>query len=148
MIQDKNNSLWGGDYVHSLIAKCRGDCQEVQVQFQPNEKVQHVNPYFDKQGRHVANNFGSKALRRILSVGSLEGSNAFWSQLWPPGSAKALTLVEGECDALAASECRKCFPTVSVKNGASGAVRDCVDNFEYLNFSETIVICFDKDEPR
>ena len=141
----------GGDYCPLADRKiAEATARKFQVQFQPNEKVQHVYPYFDKQGRHVANKLRFQGPKKdFVCQGLWKEATLFGQQLWPPGSAKALTLVEGECDALAASEMQgNRFPTVSVKNGASGAVRDCVDNFEYLNSFETIVICFDKDEPK
>lgn len=40
------------------------------------------------------------------------------------------------------------WPVVSVRNGAGGAAKDVADNFEYLNSFPTIVICFDRDEPK
>ena len=33
------------------------------------------------------------------------------------------------------------------KNGAQSAVSDCQKNFEYINSFDTIVLCFDNDEP-
>ena len=39
------------------------------------------------------------------------------------------------------------WPVVSIKNGASAAVKDCQAQFEYLDSFETIVICFDADDP-
>lgn len=40
------------------------------------------------------------------------------------------------------------FPCVSLKNGTSGATKDCADSFEYLNSFDSIVICFDKDDAK
>ena len=40
------------------------------------------------------------------------------------------------------------WPVVSVRNGADGATKDVADTFEYLNSFPTIVVCFDKDEPK
>jgi twinkle protein len=36
---------------------------------------------------------------------------------------------------------------VSIKNGASGALKDCKAQFEWLDSFENIVVCFDGDEP-
>jgi twinkle protein len=61
---------------------------------------------------------------------------------------KAVTIVEGELDALAAFQMLGSkYAVVSVKNGASGAVKDCQKAFEWLDKFESIVICFDSDEP-
>jgi twinkle protein len=35
---------------------------------------------------------------------------------------------------------------VSVKNGAASALKDCKQQFEWLNSYDNIVICFDNDE--
>jgi twinkle protein len=65
-----------------------------------------------------------------------------------PAGGKAVTIVEGELDALAAFQMLGSkYAVVSVKNGASGAVKDCQKAFEWLDKFESIVICFDSDEP-
>jgi twinkle protein len=75
--------------------------------------------------------------------GDLKHSGLFGQQLFPAGSAKFITLVEGEYDAPAAFELMGSrWPVVSVRNGADGAVKDVADNFEYLNSFPNIVICF------
>ena len=38
------------------------------------------------------------------------------------------------------------WATVSIKNGVASAVRDCKQNFEYLDSFDNIIICFDNDE--
>ena len=61
---------------------------------------------------------------------------------------KAVTIVEGELDALAAYQMLGSkYAVVSVKNGASGALKDCQKAYEWLDKFESIVICFDSDEP-
>ena len=61
---------------------------------------------------------------------------------------KAVTLVEGELDALAAYQMLGSkYAVVSVRNGASGAVKDCQKAYEWLDKFDSIVIAFDADEP-
>jgi len=63
-------------------------------------------------------------------------------------SAKAVTIVEGELDALAAYQMLGSkYPVLSIRSGAAGALKDCKQAFEYLDAFDTIVICFDADEP-
>ena len=102
-------------------------------------------PYFN-DGKHLANKV--RYPDKEFSVeGDLKHSGLFGSNLFPAGSAKFITLVEGEYDAPAAFELMGSrWPVVSVRNGADGATRDVADNFEYLNSFGNIVICFDKDE--
>lgn len=111
-------------------------------------EVKHVYPYFTRDGVHIANKLRRRSVKGFLWEGDQGPASLFGQQLFPAGSAKAITLVEGECDAMAAYEMQGSrYPVVSVKNAAT-APRDCAENFEYLNSFDTIVICFDKDEPK
>lgn len=104
-------------------------------------------PYFN-DGKHLANKV-RKPDKEFYSEGDLKHSGLFGSQLFPAGSAKFITLVEGEYDAPAAFELMGSrWPVVSVRNGADGATKDVADNFEYLNSFPNIVICFDRDEAK
>lgn len=118
------------------------------VQFQPNDKVQHVYPYFDKDGRHVGNKLRLQGPKKdFVTEGIFDQTVLFGQQLFPSGSAQGITITEGECDALAVFEMSGSrYPVVSLKNGASNAAKDCANVFEYLNSFEKIVLCFDKDE--
>ena len=109
-----------------------------------NDNVTYF-PYYN-DGKHLANKV--RYPDKEFSVeGDLKHSGLFGSQLFPSGSAKFITLVEGEYDAPAAFELMGSrWPVVSVRNGADGAIKDVADNFEYLNSFQNIVICFDKDE--
>jgi twinkle protein len=61
---------------------------------------------------------------------------------------KRILVVEGELDALAASQMLGYkYPVVSVRNGASSALKDCKNNYEWLDSFETIIFNFDNDEP-
>lgn len=63
------------------------------------------------------------------------------------GGGKYITITEGELDALAAYQMQGSkWPVVSIKNGASSALRDCKAAYEWLMQYETIVINFDNDE--
>lgn len=74
-------------------------------------------------------------------------SDLFGQWLFPPGSAKQITVVEGEFDAAAAFELLGSrFPVVSVLNGTGTAERDVKRNWEYLNSFDTIVFAFDGDD--
>lgn len=110
--------------------------------------VAHRYPYF-KNGVHVDNKVRRRT-EKAFYWETGEGSNAelFGQHLFPPGSANAITVVEGEVDApsgwhLLGSR----YPVVSVTNAAT-ALNDCKRNFEYLDSFKEIVLCFDKDEPK
>lgn len=119
---------------------------KVTVNTNPQSPAGHVYPYFDEDGAHVANKVRRKGEKAFYWEGDVGRGVLFGQQLFPAGG-KAITLVEGECDALAGFQLTGSrYPCVSVKS-ASEAKKNCADNFEYLNSFEKIVICFDNDEP-
>jgi twinkle protein len=106
-------------------------------------------PYYEGDGRTHFSNKVRYSDKKFSVEGDIAHSGLFGQQLFPPGSAKFITLVEGEYDAPAAYELMGSrWPVVSVRNGADGAARDVAYCFEYLNSFPNIVICFDKDEPK
>jgi twinkle protein len=68
---------------------------------------------------------------------------------WGKGSDKrGIVIWEGEGDCAAYYEVTEGkYPTVSLPNGASGAVETMKAWYEWLNAFETIVLCFDGDGP-
>jgi twinkle protein len=104
-------------------------------------------PYF------IGETHGSNKVRgpdkSFFVEGDMGHSGLFGEQVFPAGSAKFITLVEGEYDAPAAFELMGSrWPCVSVRNGVEGACKDVADRFEYLNSFPNIVICFDRDEAK
>lgn len=113
-----------------------------------NSEVKHVYPYFSADGIHVANKLRARFDKAFRWEGEAEHATLFGQHVFPAGSAKAITLVEGECDAMAAYEMfGSRYPVVSV-HSAGAAPKNVAKNFEYLNSFETIVVCFDKDEAK
>lgn len=109
--------------------------------------TKHVYPYYDKDGTHIANKVRTRN-KEFYWEGNHARAGLFGQQLFQPGSAKYVTVVEGECDALAAFELMGSrWPVVSV-HSAKAAPKNVADNFEFLNSFENIVICFDKDDAK
>lgn len=110
-------------------------------------ETKHVYPYHNKDGHHVANKFRSRT-KQFRWEGQQSQATLFGQHLFPAGSAKGITLTEGECDAMAAYEMQgSIYPVVSVLS-ASTAAKNVADSFEYLNSFPRIVVCFDKDDPK
>jgi twinkle protein len=85
--------------------------------------------------------------KRFTINGEWKRAGLFGQHLFPAGG-KYITIVEGEYDALAAYQMNGSkFPVVSVRNGASSAAKDCRLFYDWLNSFETVVICFDADDP-
>lgn len=69
----------------------------------------------------------------------------FGVSLFDPGSAKYITITEGELDALSVYQMMGSkYPVVSVRSSVT-AKADCESHWKYLNSFENIVICFDND---
>lgn len=107
----------------------------------------HYYPYFDEQGQKVAEKIRSVENKTFSIAGNFNKATLFGQNLFAK-SGKYITIVEGELDALASYQLTGSkWPTVSIRNGASAAVKDCKAQYEYLDSFESIVICFDADEP-
>ena len=77
---------------------------------------------------------------------SPNGVGLFGQQLFKEGG-KYLTIVEGECDAMAAYELLGSkWAVVSIIRGAASAVKDIKENLEYVESFDNVVLCFDKDK--
>ena len=80
-------------------------------------------------------------------VGSPRGCELFGQHLWGNGGKK-LVITEGEIDCLSVAQMQDCkWPSVSLPNGAAGAVRDIKNNLEFVNSFEEVILMFDMDEP-
>ena len=106
----------------------------------------HFYPYYDETGAKVAEKIRSVANKQFSIAGNFNKAALFGQNLFQK-EGKYITIVEGELDALASYQMTGSkWPTVSIRNGASAAVKDCKAQYEYLDSFETIVICFDADE--
>jgi twinkle protein len=108
----------------------------------------HYYPYYDPEtGTKVAEKIRSVENKTFSITGNFQKAGLFGQNLFQK-EGKYITIVEGELDALASYQMTGSkWPTVSIRNGASAAVKDCKAQYEYLDSFETIVICFDADEP-
>ena len=110
------------------------------------ETGKHYYPYFDETGAKVAEKIRSVENKTFSIAGNFNKATLFGQSLFQK-EGKYITIVEGELDALASYQMTGSkWPTVSIRNGASAAVKDCKAQYEYLDSFETIVICFDGDE--
>lgn len=87
------------------------------------------------------------AEKKFFADGPINQGGLFGQQAFSKGG-KYVTITEGEIDALSAFQMSGSkYPTVSVRNGASDAVKNCQAQYEWLDSFDQIVICFDADEP-
>tara|TARA_R100000655_G_scaffold108421_2_gene160303 strand:+ start:630 stop:2318 length:1689 start_codon:yes stop_codon:yes gene_type:complete len=84
--------------------------------------------------------------KRFSWNGESRETGLFGQNLFKEGG-KYVTLVEGECDAMAAYELLGSkWPVVSIKSGAAAAERDVKNSLEFLESFDCIVINFDNDK--
>ena len=104
-------------------------------------------PYHDGDGTRVAVKQRNVPSKQFSISGDFKGAALFGQNLFHSGG-KAVTITEGELDALAAFQMQgSLYPTVSIRNGAQAALKDCKAQYEWLNSFDSVVICFDGDEP-
>lgn len=83
----------------------------------------------------------------FFSSGPMNDCSLFGQNVFSAASAKAITITEGEIDAISVFQMLGSkYPAVSVRS-ASSARKDCERAREYINSFEKIYICFDNDEP-
>ena len=118
----------------------------VTLKVEEGVELSHYYPYYNTEGEHVANKVRGRG-KSFKWEGTSKSSVLFGQQAFGSSTAKAVTLVEGELDALSTYQLLGSrYPVVSVKNGAGNALKDCKANYNFLNSFKEIVICFDRDE--
>jgi twinkle protein len=116
----------------------------------------HILTKVDPNGVPIAQGYtypnGAVKIRDLLkkdfrAKGDMSNATLFGRDKFTAGSAKSVTVVEGELDAASTYQLLGSkYPVVSVRS-ASSARKDCAAEFEYLNSFENIYLCFDGDEP-
>lgn len=104
-------------------------------------------PYHNSEGMLVAAKKRAIREKKFSTEGAWAEGTLFGQHLFSKGG-KFLTVVEGEYDALAAYQMLGSkYPVVSIRNGAGSAGKDAQKHYEWIDSFETIVVCFDNDEP-
>lgn len=104
--------------------------------------VEHVFPYPNGALKHRRAD-----VKEFYASGPMSTATLFGRDKFSPGSAQAITITEGEKDAISVYQMLGSkYPCVSVR-GASSAKVDCQNEYKYLNSFDKIYLCFDNDEP-
>lgn len=82
--------------------------------------------------------------KEFWAKGDLSTPGLFGKNVFPAGSAKAITVFEGEHDALSGYEILG-YPCVSVRSSSS-AKADITADHDYLDSFEKVYLCFDNDK--
>jgi twinkle protein len=107
---------------------------------------EHIYPFYNgdeivgTKTRYVAD-------KRFSFSGTFDNTGLFGEQLFRNKGGKYLTITEGECDAMATYQMFDGkYPVVSLKRGASGAVKDIRESIEFVESFQHVVLCFDNDK--
>jgi len=98
-------------------------------------------------GRTKVRNYNEKKFR-VVGVLDEERKNKplFGMDRFPAGSAKSITITEGEKDTLAIYEMMGKYPVVSISSAQAGK-KEVALAHEYLNSFDRIYLCLDSDIP-
>jgi len=85
--------------------------------------------------------------KKFAWIGDTSNLQFYGQNLFPSGG-KRILITEGAIDCLTMAQLfDNKYPVVSIPNGVNSAVRCVKDQYDYLSSFETIVICFDMDDP-
>ena len=111
-----------------------------------DENDSHLYPYFNLEGEHHAVKFRTTDKNFMYTPRGVYQDSMLFGQQAFGGGKKAITITEGELDAMAAFQMHgSMYPCVSVQSSGS-ALKDCKRNWEWLNTFEEVRITFDNDE--
>ena len=109
-------------------------------------KAAQIAPYYDKHGEQVAQHVRFEN-KEFLWIGDSKHVQLFGQHIWRNGG-RMVVVCEGEIDAMSVSQLQgNKWPVVSIPSGAAGAKKALLRNLEWLEKFDSIVLCFDMDEP-
>lgn len=110
------------------------------------DDTNHYYPYYDVDNTLAGVKVRGVSDKSFSIQGDWKSTTLFGQSKFAKGG-RNVTIHEGELDALAGFQMAGSkYPHVSVKNGASAALKDCKANYEWLDSFETIYLSFDSDE--
>lgn len=122
----------------------RSTCEKFGV---TSDEGHHYYPYTDNSGKLLCYKERNCSDKTFSIKGNFKEATLFGQSLFHSGG-KYVTVYEGELDALAGYQLTGSqWPSVSIRNGAQAALKDCKAQFEWLDSFDNVVICFDADEP-
>ena len=105
----------------------------------------HVNSYFDKNGKVIAQKFRQQETKDFRWRGAANQAGLFGQHLFESG--KKITITEGEIDAMSVYQANGGWPVVSLNGGVGNVEKNIKDNLEWLCRFQEVIIMFDNDEP-
>ena len=119
----------------------------VTVEYSSTGEIQkHYYPYYNSESGDIcAAKVRDVKTKGFHANGDMSGAGFFGQQQC--SGNKYITITEGELDALSVYEMfNKQYDVVSLRSGASNALKEIKEQLEWLESYENIVICFDNDK--
>ncbi len=119
----------------------------VTVEYSSTGEIQkHYYPYYNSESGDIcAAKVRDVKTKGFHATGDMSGAGFFGQQQC--SGNKYITITEGELDALSVYEMfNKQYDVVSLRSGASNALKEIKEQLEWLESYENIVICFDNDK--
>lgn len=105
-----------------------------------------IETFYNAQGQVQAQHIRYDG-KKFAWLGDTSNLTFYGQHLFSTGG-KRITITEGAIDCLTMAQVfDNKYPVVSVPNGVNSAVKAVKDNYEFIVSFETIVLCFDMDEP-
>lgn len=144
----KSGSNTSGPFTYQYIP-WRNITKETMEYFGVQTKVDSLDtpislafPY-PKGGKKVR----SLSEKTFSSIGGMSDETLFGMDKFSGGEARSITICEGELDAMSIFQMLGSkYPVVSIRSASSG-IKDCSNEYAYLNSFEKIYLCLDNDEP-
>lgn len=106
-----------------------------------------VYPYYSKDGTEMIGQKVRKKDKKFSVLGNISKGGLFGQQLWKNGG-KRLVITTGEFDALSYAQASGLtWPVVSIPNGDQSAKKAILDNLDFVESFEEVVLLFDNDAP-
>ena len=113
------------------------------------EQLKHYYPYYDVNNNLIAYKVRDVPTKNFTAnpPGAMSAGLLFGQQICQE-KGKYLTICEGEIDAMSVYQMLGSkWPVVSIKDGATSAVKNCKRSYDFINSYDNIVVCFDMDKP-
>jgi len=140
-----NNNFQDGEFQDLLKRKISSEtCRK--YNYQCNQKYQIAN-YYNKNKELVAQKLRTPN-KEFKWIGESKDILLFGQQVFRDGDRR-LVITEGEIDALTISQYvfSNKYAAVSIPMGVQSAKKHVLNNIEWVEKFEEVIICFDNDEP-
>jgi twinkle protein len=109
-----------------------------------NRDILTIFPIYEN-GKVVKQKIRSKYVKEAMSQRGKNNCTALFGQhAFSPTKMLPIIITEGEYDAMALYQMSK-LPCVSITGGAQSALKNIVDNLEWLSEWQLVILCFDSD---